>query len=67
MRRVSTDTASAPLARCHCHEWHPVAEIGGWLHGSTAESIALGVSPTLAVTWPTRPGNCAATPVGAWW
>jgi hypothetical protein len=28
---VNADTTSAALARCHCHEWHTVADIGSWL------------------------------------
>jgi hypothetical protein len=40
--RVSTGAASLSVNRAplHCHDWYSVAEIGGWLHGSTAESMA---------------------------
>lgn len=37
---MSTGAASAAVSRCVFHDWYSVAEIGGWLHGSTPDSIA---------------------------
>jgi hypothetical protein len=33
-------TPGHAAGRCDCHEWHSIAEISGWLHGSTPGTLA---------------------------
>jgi hypothetical protein len=38
---MSTNMPVAPVARCDCHEWHPVADIASWFHRTGPQHLVL--------------------------
>lgn len=38
---MSTNIPVAPVARCDCHGWHPVANLASWFHRTGPQHVAL--------------------------
>ena len=55
-----TDPPRRTVARCDCHEWHPVAAIGGWMV-RRGGSVLVPVPDWVENGGIWRPGHCELT------